>query len=167
MMSKEPIRLTREEAQAVYKAATYRYDEPPKDGESWAIGFAFDAAERGAEHDPKDVQVGDVVELNVMGRRGKRLTGTVLSLHGEKLWALTTSEGYASFPIDMVSRIVTRATPQVRDTVTHVSTPDRTGVVDCGKPDEDGELEVYWPDVDSFESHKIEHLRIVHRPEGN
>ena len=163
-MSKEPIRLTREEAQAVYKATTYRHDAPPKDGESWAIGFVFDAAEREAEYDPRDVQVGDGVREQLETFEGR--PGEVLALAGRHLlvrdplntWLIRVDR------LDPV-RIVTRATPRVKDTVK--GTLD--GITKHGfvyESPQIGEPMVKWHDGHyDYLSLVAPNIRIVHRPE--
>ena len=156
-MSKEPIRLTREEAQAVYKATTYRHDAPPKDGESWAIGFVFDAAEREAEYDPRDVQVGDGVREQLETFEGR--PGEVLALAGRHLlvrdplntWLIRVDRR------DPV-RIVTRATPRAGDTVEHPTYGN--GLVLRG-----GDT-VQFTDCREALAHCGGSIRIVRRPEG-
>ena len=72
-MSKEPIRLTREEALLHFKRHAEKVPALSKNY-LWCaqngIKAAYEHAEREAEFDPKDVQVGDEIEFRVVGERG-------------------------------------------------------------------------------------------------
>ena len=169
MSEKEPIRLTREQAHTcvphIAKPAEHREYHH-------MIDRIYDTAEGEGEgepqFDPKDVQVGDVVQT--FCSEGAQTVCALMRIHGEDAVELLAGQGEGSRPrrdyVANITRIVTRATPRVKDTVK--GTLD--GITKHGFVYESphiGEPMVKWDNGHyDYLSVVAPRLRIVHRPEG-